>query len=106
MTYFASYLTVNLILGDEFVSSPHSTQSPWVLRAKTLEIKYSWQAQVGYWRVLSSRADGESVQGRAPTWCSWTFGQRDKPLWVAALEHEHYPREIWKRSPQGGHSNF
>ena len=96
----------NLILGDEFVESPQQSTRPWVMRVLSMEMNYSWLPEVGYWRVISSVVTGVPVSGRAPTTCSWTFGQRDKPLWVAALEHEHYPREIWKRSPQGGHSNF
>lgn len=91
-------LTVILDVAGEFVESPQSSRYPWVLRVAIMEIHYVWDPAVGYWRILSSVAQGTSERGRAPSSYSWTFGQHDKPLWVAALEHEHYPREIWKPS--------
>lgn len=76
----------------EFVESPQASRYPWAFRVTTLEIHYRWS---GMWRVVSSVAYGTAIHGSPPPSFSWTFGQHNKPLWVAALEHDWYPRELW-----------
>lgn len=98
----SAQLTVTVRPTDgEFVESPQGSRYPWAFRATEVQVHYFWN---GMWRVGSTVASGPPIHGAAPGSFSWTFGQHNKPLWVAALEHEFYPRELWhgaRRRPQG-----
>lgn len=68
----------------------------WELVVDRVITEYLWSSPVGYWRVVKSTAYGTVTYGPAPVLVEWPFGQNcGKPLWVAELEHENYPREIW-----------
>lgn len=81
-------------------ANQHTLNSPthdtWAVVVDRVVTEYRWDAVVGYWRVIKSTAYGTALYGDPPDSVEWRFGENcGKPLWVAAMEHENYPREIW-----------
>lgn len=96
-------MTVEIDLGEGRLTEHPGRRTEWVMRALAVLIEYTWDRQWGYWRVTSSTVFGNPVSGPCPG--THVYGRQDvhKPLWLVALEQQHYPKgTTWSRSTAAG----
>lgn len=80
--------------GGHQVAEHVSARNPWAMRVENVEITYVWTRYVGYWRVVQSVIRGIRRYGDCPSEYTYPRMDVDKPLWLAALEHRHYPGSV------------
>lgn len=96
---------IEVKLGEEGEVAWHPNEHgrPWTMRAREVRIEYVWESGFGYWRVMQSTILGSRVSGPCPDEYTYERQDRNKPLWLAALELRYYPRELtWNRSTRVG----
>lgn len=94
---------IELPEGGEFTEHPNGTKHAWAMSTRSLVVEYVWETRVGYWRAMQSTIRGLPVYGPCPD--EYTYERQDpnKPLWVAVLELNYYPKGTqWSRSTHVG----
>ena len=92
------------VAGDgEYVTVHEGHGRWWSMRVRDLLVEYVWDARVDYWRVAQSTVWGTPIAGACPDEYTYERQDRQKPLWLVALEQVHYPkRGSWNTSMHEG----
>jgi hypothetical protein len=93
---FRATTSIEVSLGGEgeLTWHPNEHGRTWEMRAYGVRIEYVWESKVGYWRTMQSTIWGGPVSGPCPDEYTYERQDRNKPLWLAALELRYYPKGL------------